>query len=354
MGFESGFNSARKKTAQEIKTARLGGDSVKAREIMNVARRHPEYQDQKALHQIQARLSTRVTEEVFATNESEHVPRGWRLEHIGGTIPGKYQKVLDIAMLNEANEIERRQSKELSGVEGEVYQKNEDVLMKMRTGHVYEELFSPDEEGISRPNKEVHEKIDRLMEEETAQAQAFWDELTQGRFLDPHNLNHFIGAETTRSLSGVFDIESQVEPGINLWTSSHGNGYGLLYERQLVLFSPRNPKLRAFMEKYAYTNPFGTAPNSGSILEAFMKNESIPKYGEYGAIENWAGIGINSEYRDLVKKGHGYSWADLADCIIDLRAGKRFVREYSEEELQIAEESAESYRRGHKVVRHES
>ncbi len=339
MGFESNFGKQRKVLADSLKDIRSEGPDgkEKARELLETAKLSEAYRVNSELHQSARGIGEKFKKEAFKSAEDIPLHEGWREEDISMLIPERYKQLLDIVYLSEATDLEGQAIEKETGRYPDAQMEALERLFKLRFGRSPSDVHEYDAEGTHTINETVRAEIDAGIEKERNEAQQFWNTLTDGKFLDPHNLNHFLGAETSKEFKGPFDPHSKVQPGLNFWASAHGSSYAPLYGSQLIVLSPKNPAFRQFLKEGTYANPMGAGSNSEALLEAFLRGEELPVFGEQGSIHNWIGVGLREEYREKQKGEDGYSWMDIADCIVDLRAGKRWTRTYSKEEILNAE-----------------
>lgn len=351
MGFESNFGKQRKALAETLKEKRSEGEEGRkeAKKILEQAKQTESYSVNRVLHGVSRSIGEEYKQRAFSGAEQTEIGEEWYEEDISNLIPDKYRHLLDITLLAEAasNEGEAiyAETRTRSGSHDEA----EELLFKLRFGRAPSEVHEYDAEGRHGFNQRISDEIHSSVEKERKEAQQFWDLLTEGRFLDPHNLNHFINAETSKRFQESFDPHSPIKPGLNFWASAHGSSYSSLYGSQLIVLSPKNAKFREFLEKSAYPNSYGVGQNTQALFEAFMKGETLPRFGDIGSIENWFGVGVREGHRQE-DSSINYSWMDIADCIVDLRSGKRWTRRYSENEIAAVEKDMEAYRSGEKQI----
>ena len=174
----------------------------------------------------------------------------------------------------------------------------------------------------------------------TAEHSEFFDKLTGGRFFDPLNFNHFVAGQDDvkheELRNGPFNRHSQIIPTPfgkkrsgttygELWISSHGNGYASKLSKPLAIFSPYNPQVREWLRENVHSTSYDDY--RGPLLQRFLSARELPK-PEGAGIE----LFFKSAYEGKIKRGTGAKWTDVADCIVDLKAGKMWTRKYSEEE----------------------
>lgn len=225
--------------------------------------------------------------------------------------------------------------------------------------------------------------------------------VTQGKYLDLRNLNHAIGGgqpwnkpftvddshkniiEKTPIARGTligdsFDLKSSIKEGEN--NNFHvvtGPNAWAGHGKPIAILSPGNQHARLFFrdafEPRAIFPLHGTSEyrtlqeylksirkfNEEGDLVGFKVKENISRGGyvnrllflcgqpiiTFDRIEGFKNT-FSNDYLDKVNKGavSAYSWADIADTIVDLPAGKLYTRKYTESEQKEAEEDMRQYK----------
>ena len=178
------------------------------------------------------------------------------------------------------------------------------------------------------------------------------DQLSGGRYLDPRNVSHVVGAVPLNE--SKFDKDERLDAKTLLfsgsfWFSAHGNSYAP-YADRIVIFSPKNRFLQKFLKSFgayyqAEHNPWWVAaglrspevlPHAKENLENFMQGKPLVK-DDRGDRFNWGEVHLEG-WRHNFNNRHGDEdpklveyrknlprlprWSDIADCIIDLKKGE--------------------------------
>ncbi|HEY9585951.1 MAG TPA: hypothetical protein VJJ02_05205 [Candidatus Paceibacterota bacterium] len=226
------------------------------------------------------------------------------------------------------------------------------------------------------------------------------DNISDGRFLDNHNLNHIVlgvGArkETRHFVGKAFDKYSKIQGsddgGGTFWASTYESVYALGLTQPVVIMSPNDPSFRQVIK-----NTF--QPTGETIYESVLtRMRDAEEYGkkklnperytvrrqfqdlmvfdEKGTFTGFnidhrhsfdaltrlfilAGLPIGESKEGTMpgtlmftfkdKNGGGtnasdFTWADISDCIVDLRARKMWTKKYTTEEQSQVEQDKKHF-----------
>jgi hypothetical protein len=373
------FENYRDELAKELRETRSkDGGRKDAKGMLESVKNSEDYQDTKKLHQIRNEFPRQAVAEAMNYPKQEDDPALWDVEDVSGKIPEEYKYTVDKAILYD--------------ISNKVYPSMENN----------KERWAVDEKiaAVRREKPESEDVFEgmREAEEEKKKIENFLDSLSGHRLLDKHNLNHLVmghGGTAEHYRAKAFDRHSKIEASSHgefsysngFWMNIAGGNY-VSIGNPAVIFSPDNIATRRFFENKFY-------PPIDNLLEKFSEDEkkspgstflnikkklvfedgafkgfNISSYngepdlarilflaGFPFAPERRSGKAIffpfESEYEGKLRREENdhskvpieESWADISDCIIDLRVRKVWKRKYSEDEIEQVKSEKEKYKK---------
>ena len=95
----------------------------------------------------------------------------------------------------------------------------------------------------------------------------------------------------------------------------------------MMICSPYNLTLRRFLEEEVDIEVRRSGPGKeAAFLKAFLTASLVPESEkrDHGMPEYT--LRLKDSYRDRALANKGYSWMDIADCLVDFKAEKMWVR----------------------------
>lgn len=320
------FRKQRNELAEKIKEQRAKGASKEAQKILEDAKAAREYKENSALHKGAKVLSKENLAVAAQLLEREDDPEKWEVVDLSSVIPPEVKKFIDAELLSDLNGLSDEGSER---------------IWNSKKQHFGVDLTSePYKQG-----KQIAEK----------RAQ-FIDSITDGRFSNTHNVTHVVSGQGLPSGVGVqFNrysgiIPSEEQPNRpSFWLASRkGNDYVSYVSKPVVILSPQNLAARAFFEQQTNPNP-KLGRDWRIFLDNFMKDNEMPDPEDYYYGPGFE-IPLKESYQKSALEGKGCSWMDIADCIVDLKAEKMWIRKYSDGEKAAVEADIEAYRSGQKKI----
>lgn len=391
------FEGYRKDLADDIKKTKEEEGREVAQEKLQKIKATPDYKTTKLFHSFAQQSLPPITTLPGEIKSREKVAHGmenidkWEVEELNSKIPPMVKDQIDWAR---RQELVRLINLYKVGGERITKQFSYDRLKDENT-KAFDSLSEEEKEEIGVKKQVQYKKVVELYPD-------LINIITGGKYLDLRNLNHAIGGATvydsfydadyvdtiganpiTRgTLTGnSFELNSSIRPGENnnFHVVTGQNPWAGVHKDfpPLAIISPNNPKARNFFRDSF--NPKAVFPIFGTReygdLQKYLK--SIREFDEDGKFvgfkvkenihsggylnrllflceqpvittDNVEGFKntFSEEYLAQLKKSKGgiYSWADIADTIVDLPTGKLYKRKYTETEQKEAEEDMDQYK----------
>ena len=194
-----------------------------------------------------------------------------------------------------------------------------DLVEKRKTGKVGIEVTDSDLEVISR---EVELSKSYLIKMKNA-LHRFIDDLTEGRYMNPLNVSHSVGALDGKRRFSNFNFNDRLDPKIledRFYFSANGNQYVEEDDFSvLVIFSPKNEYLRRLVGMYGIT--IGHRTHNIDRVKLFAERKAQikgkNKFNQVGV--DWAAVTLEKDgERNKTNLPKLPRWSDIADCVVDI------------------------------------
>ncbi len=314
------FKKERNNLASELRTLR-NKEKHTAQAILAESKRSEKYQESKRLQTIARGIPQESIKKAAQIIEALDDPEKWDIVDLHDKIPVEVKKFIDEELLHRAN--------------GYIW----------GHGSFEKQLKSFGVEALRGDTRE--EKVQKDLEL-IKKIIEFVDVLTEGRFLDPHNFNHVINGQSIPAGKETFDRYSSIIPSQNgqaFWITNKGNEYIQWLGKPLVISSPHNQKVRNFLEKESNLLEVHDGLEH-EFFENFMAARELPDLSHNPGLP----ISLKDSYAKAAREDKGYSWMDIADCLVDLKAEKMWLRKYTDAERTEVEEGIAVYRSGRKKM----